>query len=61
MRPSHPEVCPNCGKLTWNWQYLSVRVWIECEHCGYKDSVINTPVHGANTDSTSRKPTPTRP
>jgi ribosomal protein L37AE/L43A len=55
MRPSHPEVCPRCGKPTWNWSYLSVRIWIECEHCGFKDSVSNTPVSGANTDSTTRK------
>ena len=55
MRPSHPEVCPQCGQRTWNWSYLSVRIWIECEHCGFKDSVSNTPVSGANTDATTRK------
>ena len=55
MRPSHPETCPNCGKRTWNWYYLSARIWIECEHCGFKDMVSNTPVSGANSDSTTRK------
>jgi len=57
LRPPHPERCPRCGKPTWNWYYLSVRVWIECEHCGFKDSVSNTPVGGAGTDSTTRKMT----
>jgi len=55
MRPLHPENCPRCGKPTWNWYYLSTRIWIECEHCGFKESVSNTPVSGANTDSTTRK------
>src|SRR5438046_9461743 len=55
MRPSHPETCPNCGKRTWNWYYLSARIWIECEHCGFKDTVSNTTVSGANSDSTTRK------
>jgi len=61
MRPSHPEVCPRCSKLTWNWFHLSNRIWIECEHCGFRDSVSNTPVHGASTDSMSRKPAIARP
>ena len=55
MRPSHPEACPQCGKLIWNWQYLSTRIWLECEHCSFKGMVSNTPVHGSNTDSQSRK------
>src|SRR5438876_348973 len=46
MRPLHPENCPRCGKPTWNWYYLSKRIWIECEHCGLKESVSNTPVIG---------------
>jgi len=34
---------------------LSTRIWIECEHCGFKDMVSNTPVSGANSDSMTRK------
>ncbi len=42
-RPSHPETCPKCGKLTWNWKWLQMRQWIQCEHCGFEDKVSSTP------------------
>ncbi len=42
-KPSHPETCPNCGKLTWNWKWLAVRQWFECEHCGFSGKASSTP------------------
>jgi len=42
-RPNHPETCPNCGKLTWNWKYLQSRQWFECEHCGFSGKASSTP------------------
>ena len=42
-RPSHPETCPNCGKLTWRWKYLQSRQWFECEHCGFSGKASSTP------------------
>ena len=42
-RPSHPETCPRCGKLTWNWKYLQSRAWFECEHCGFSGKAASTP------------------
>ncbi len=44
MNPSHPLPCPNCGKLTRHWMLLSVRVWVECEHCGFSGKASSTPV-----------------
>jgi ribosomal protein L37AE/L43A len=54
-KPAHPERCPECGKPTWNWYYLSTRIWVECEHCGFQGRTSNTPVGGAATDSESRR------
>ncbi|HKZ63188.1 MAG TPA: hypothetical protein VJ400_01980 [Thermoplasmata archaeon] len=42
-KPTHPESCPQCGALTWNWKYLQNRIWIECEHCGFADVASSTP------------------
>lgn len=55
MKAGHPEICPQCGKPTWNWYYLSTRVWMHCEHCGFLGRTSTTPVGGASTDSESRK------
>ena len=40
---SHPEPCPKCGTLTWNWKWLQSRVWFSCEHCGFEDTAAGTP------------------
>lgn len=42
-RPAHPETCPGCGQLTWNWKWLAVRQWFECEHCGFSGKASGTP------------------
>jgi len=42
-RPSHPETCPQCGKLTWNWKWLQSRQWYECDQCGFSGKASSTP------------------
>jgi len=42
-KPSHPETCPNCGKLTWRWKWLQMRQWYECEYCGFSGKASSTP------------------
>lgn len=44
--PAHPERCPKCGALTWNWFHLSARIQVSCEHCGFEGSVSNVPTAG---------------
>ncbi len=56
MRPIHPEPCPKCGKYTYNWHYLQVRIHLKCEHCGFEDNVSNTPISGVQVSSDSRTP-----
>ena len=56
MRSLHPEMCPRCGKFTYNWHYLQVRIHLKCEHCGYEDNVSNTPISGVQVISDSRTP-----
>ncbi len=57
MRPNHPEICPKCGKFTYNWDYLASRIWIHCEHCGYEErGVSNVPLSGVQVSSDSRTP-----
>lgn len=56
MRSRHPEMCPRCGKFTYNWHYLQVRIHLKCEHCGYEDNVSNTPISGVQVSSDSRTP-----
>lgn len=56
--PVRAERCPRCGKLTRRWYYLSVRIWIACEHCGFADRVPSTPVAGSAVSAESRTPRP---
>ncbi len=56
--PSHGESCPNCGKLTRRWFYEATTIYLECEHCGFKGQVNNTPLSGVRVDSTSRRVEP---
>ncbi len=56
MRPLHPEMCPKCGKYTYNWRYLQSRIRIKCEFCGFEDNVSNTPISGVQISSDSRTP-----
>ncbi len=57
MKPNHPEICPKCGKPTYNWYYLAVRIYIHCEHCGFEErGISNTPLSGVQVSSDSRIP-----
>ncbi len=56
--PSHAEFCPNCGGLTRHWFYEATTIYLECERCGFKGQVNNTPLSGVRVDSTSRRVEP---
>jgi hypothetical protein len=63
MKAVHPEPCPRCGHLTFNWIYRQSRIWLRCENCGFDDLVSNVPVAGSHvyTDSRTAAAQPAKP
>ena len=56
LKPNHPEPCPRCGALTFNWLFRLSRIWLKCDKCGFEDVVSNVPVAGAHVYSDTRTP-----